>query len=110
VKSNFKTTLGIAALYIIATGFTGAIFPGGGGGGGGGGTGGYGFSMVIHAPLDAIFRLLITTFFMLYLFTAYADKTENQVRWIIPNPICQSASTRNPSGSGSYQVSYTKPA
>jgi hypothetical protein len=78
VKGNFKTTLGIAALYIIATGFTGAIFPGGGGGGGGGGAGaagGYGFSLVIPAPLQAIFRLLITTFFMLYLFVVYADKT-----------------------------------
>jgi hypothetical protein len=76
VKKNFKTTLGIAALYIIATGFTGAIFPGGGGGGGGGGTGGgYGFSLVIPAPLQAIFRLLITTFFMLYLFVVYAEKT-----------------------------------
>ncbi len=76
VKNNLKTTLGIAALYIIATGFTGAIFPGGGGGGGGGGTGGgYGFSMVIPAPLQAIFQLLITTFFTLYLFTVYADKT-----------------------------------
>jgi len=76
VKGNFKTTLGIAALYIIATGFTGAIFPGGGGGGGGGGAGGgYGFSLVIPAPLQAIFRLLITTFFMLYLFAVYADKT-----------------------------------
>jgi hypothetical protein len=78
VKRNFKTTLGIAALYIIATGFTGAIFPGGGGGGGGGGAGaggGYGFSLVIPAPLEAIFRLLITTFFMLYLFAVYADKT-----------------------------------
>jgi hypothetical protein len=76
VKTNFKTTLGLAALYIIATGFTGAIFPGGGGGGGGGGTGGgYGFSLVIPAPLEAIFRLLIATFFMLYLFVVYADKT-----------------------------------
>lgn len=78
VKSNFKTTLGIAALYIIAAGFTGAIFPGGGGGGGGGGAGaagGYGFSLVIPAPLQAIFQLLITTFFMLYLFAVYADKT-----------------------------------
>jgi hypothetical protein len=78
VKNNFMTTLGIAALYIIATGFTGAIFPGGGGGGGGGGAGaagGYGFSLVIPAPLQAIFRLLITTFFMLYLFVVYAEKT-----------------------------------
>jgi hypothetical protein len=76
VKRNFKTTMGIAALYIIATGFTRAIFPGGGGGGGGGGAGGgYGFSLVIPAPLEAIFRLLITTFFMLYLFAVYADKT-----------------------------------
>ena len=75
VKNNFKTTLGIAALYIIATGFTGAIFPGGGGGGGGGGLGGgYGFSLVIPAPLAAIFRLLITTFFTLYMFVVYADK------------------------------------
>jgi hypothetical protein len=76
VKKNFKTTLGIAALYIIATGFTGAIFPGGGGGGGGGGAGGgYGFSLVIPAPLQAIFRLLITTFFMLYLFVVYAQRS-----------------------------------
>jgi hypothetical protein len=73
VKENFKTTLGIAALYIIATGFTGAIFPGGGGGGGG--AGGYGFSFVIPAPLQAVFRLLITTFFMLYLFVVYAERT-----------------------------------
>lgn len=76
VKKNFKTTLGIAALYVIATGFTGAIFPGGGGGGGGGGAGGgYGFSLVIPAPLEAIFRLLITTFFMLYLFVIYAQRS-----------------------------------
>ncbi|WP_455363326.1 DUF7847 domain-containing protein [[Eubacterium] cellulosolvens] len=76
VKSNFKTTLGIAALYIIATAFTGDIFPGGGGGGGGGGAdGGYGFSLIIPAPLEAVFRLLITTFFMLYMFVVYADKT-----------------------------------
>jgi hypothetical protein len=76
VKKNFKTTLGIAALYIIATGFTGAIFPGGGGGGGGGGAGGgYGFSLVIPAPLQAIFRLLITTFFVLYLFVVYAQRS-----------------------------------
>lgn len=71
VKNNFRTTLGLAALYMIATGFTGAIFPGGGGGGGGTG---YGFSMVIPAPLEAVFRLLITTFFMLYMFVLYADK------------------------------------
>jgi uncharacterized membrane protein len=76
VRNNFKTTLGIAALYIIATGFAGAIFPGGGGGGGGGGAGGgYGFSLVIPAPLEAIFGLLITTFFMFYMFVVYADKT-----------------------------------
>jgi len=76
VKKNFKTTLGIAALYIIATGLTGAVFPGGGGGGGGGGPdGGYGFSLVIPAPLEAIFRLLITTFFALYMFVVYADRT-----------------------------------
>jgi hypothetical protein len=76
VKNNFKTTLGIAALYIIAIGFTQAIFPGGGGGGGGGGVGGaYNFSLVIPAPLQAIFRLLITTFFMLYMFVVYADRT-----------------------------------
>jgi len=76
VKKNFKTTLGLAALYMIAVGFTGAIFPGGGGGGGGGGEGGgYGFSLVIPPPLQAIFRLLITTFFMLYLFVVYAEKT-----------------------------------
>ena len=67
--------LTVTALYIIATGFTGAIFPGGGGGGGGGaGTAGYGFSMVIPAPLEAVFQLLITTFFMLYMFVVYADK------------------------------------
>ncbi len=79
VRNNFKTTLGIAALYIIATGFTDAIFPGGGGGGGGGGpTGGYGFSLVIPAPLEAIFRLLITTFFMLYMFVVYTDKKGNR--------------------------------
>jgi magnesium-transporting ATPase (P-type) len=77
VRKNFKTTLGIAALYIIATGFTGAIFPGGGGGGGGGGAGGgYGFSLVIPAPLEAVFRLLITTFFMLYLFVVYVERSE----------------------------------
>lgn len=74
VKNNFMTTLGIAALYIIATGFTGAIFPGGGGGGGGGQNAGFGFSLVIPPPLEAIFRLLITTFFMLYMFLVYADK------------------------------------
>ena len=75
VKNNFRTTLGLAALYIIATGFTAAIFPGGGGGGGGGaGQAGYGFSLVIPAPLEAVFRLLITTFFMLYMFVVYADK------------------------------------
>jgi len=80
VKKNFRTTLGLAALYIIATGFTGAIFPGGGGGGGGGaGQAGYGFSMVIPAPLEAVFRLLITTFFMLYMFVVYADRTGKQV-------------------------------
>jgi hypothetical protein len=77
VKKYFKTTLGIAALYMIATGFTAAIFPGGGGGGGGGGAGGgYGFSLVIPAPLEAVFRLLITTFFMLYLFVVYAERSE----------------------------------
>jgi hypothetical protein len=76
VKNNFKTTLGIAALYVIATGFTQAIFPGGGGGGGGGGAGGaYSFSLVIPAPLQAIFQLLITTFFMLYMFVVYTDRT-----------------------------------
>ena len=75
VKNNFRTTLGLAALYIIATSFTAAIFPGGGGGGGGGaGQAGYGFSLVIPAPLQAVFRLLITTFFMLYMFVIYADK------------------------------------
>jgi len=75
VKNNFRTTLGLAALYIIATGFTAAIFPGGGGGGGGGaGQAGYGFSLLIPAPLQAVFRLLITTFFMLYMFVIYADK------------------------------------
>jgi hypothetical protein len=77
VKNNFKTTLGVAALYVIAAGFTAAIFPGGGGGGGGGGLGGaYSFSLVIPAPLQAIFQLLITTFFVLYMFVVYADKKE----------------------------------
>ena len=76
VKNNFKTTLGIAALYIIATGFTAAIFPGGGGGGAGGGpAGAYSFSLVIPAPLQAIFQLLIVTFFVLYMFVVYADRT-----------------------------------
>jgi len=76
VKENFKTTLGIAALYIIAVGFTDAIFPGGGGGGGGGGVGGaYSLTLVIPPPLQAIFRLLITTFFVLYMFVLYASKT-----------------------------------
>jgi len=74
VKNNFKTTLGLAALYIIATAFTGQIFPGGGGGGGGGGNGAFSLTMIIPAPLEAIFRLLITTFFMLYMFVIYADK------------------------------------
>jgi len=74
VKNNFRTTLGLAGLYIIATGFTAAIFPGGGGGGGGAGQAGYGFSLIIPAPLEAVFRLLITTFFMLYMFVIYADK------------------------------------
>jgi len=76
VKKNFKTTMGMAALYMIATGFTRAIFPGGGGGGGGGGAGGaFSFSMIIPAPLEAIFQLLITTFFVLYMFVVYADRT-----------------------------------
>ena len=80
VKKNFKTTLGLAALYIIATAFTGQIFPGGGGGGGAGGpSGGYGFSLIIPPPLEAIFRLLITTFFMLYMFVVYADRTGKSV-------------------------------
>jgi len=79
VKNNFRTTLGLAALYIIAVGFTAAIFPGGGGGGGGGaGQAGYGFSLVIPAPLQAVFRLLITTFFMLYMFVIYADKKKTE--------------------------------
>ena len=30
--------------------------------------------LVIPAPLEAVFRLLITTFFMLYMFVVYADK------------------------------------
>lgn len=76
VRNNFKTTLGLTALYIIATAFTGQIFPGGGGGGGGGaGNGAFSFTMIIPAPLEAIFRLLITTFFMLYTFVVYADRT-----------------------------------
>jgi len=81
VKNNFKTTLGIAALYVIASGFTRAIFPGGGGGGGGGGVGGaYSFSLVIPAPLQAIFQLLITTFFMLYMFVIYTDRTRKSAQ------------------------------
>ena len=81
VKANFATTLGIVGLYIIATGLTGAIFPGGGGGGGGGGlNGAFSFSMFIPPPLEAIFRLLITTFFMLYMFFIYADKKEKLPR------------------------------
>ncbi|MEM4251410.1 MAG: hypothetical protein QW828_06220, partial [Candidatus Bathyarchaeia archaeon] len=72
VKRNFKTTLGIGGLWIIAQGFTKAIFPGGGMGGGGPGYG-YGFSF--PPPLEAIFQLLIATFFTLLLYVVYADRT-----------------------------------
>lgn len=84
VKNNFVTTLGIVGLYVIATGFTGAIFPGGGGGGGGGAlNGAFSFSLVIPPPLEAIFRLLITTFFMLYMFLVYADRKGKLPRKIL---------------------------
>ncbi len=76
VKENFYTTIGYLGLYIIAQLFTSRIFPGGGGGGGGGGPqGGYGFGLVIEPGLEAIFNLLITTFFVLLLFAIYADRT-----------------------------------
>ena len=76
VKENFYTTIGYFGLYIIAQLFTGRIFPGGGGGGGGGGPqGGYGFGLVIEPSLEAIFNILITTFFFLLLFAIYADRT-----------------------------------
>ena len=76
VKGNFYTTIGYVGLYIVAQLFTGRIFPGGGGGGGGGGPqGGYGFSLVIPPALEAIFQILIVTFFALLLFAIYADRT-----------------------------------
>jgi hypothetical protein len=76
VKENFYTTIGFIGLYIIAQLFTGEIFPGGGGGGGGGGPqGGYGFAFGIGPGLEAIFNILITTFFFLLLFAIYADRT-----------------------------------
>lgn len=76
VKENFYTTIGYFGLYIIAQLFTGRIFPGGGGGGGGGGPqGGYGFGLVIEPSLEAIFNILITTFFFLLLFAIYVDRT-----------------------------------
>ncbi len=75
VKENFYTTIGYLSLYIIAQLFTGEIFPGGGGGGGGGGPqGGYGFGFGIGPGLEAIFNILITTFFFLLLFAIYADR------------------------------------
>ena len=73
VKENFYTTIGYFGLYIIAQLFTGSIFPGGGGGGGGVG---YGFGFVIEPSLEAIFNILIMTFFFLLLFAIYADRTE----------------------------------
>lgn len=72
VRRNFKTTIGIAGLWIIAQGFTRAIFPGGGMGGGGPG---YGYGFGFPPPLQAIFQLLIAAFFTLLLYTVYMDKT-----------------------------------
>ena len=72
VRRNFKTTIGIAGLWIIAQGFTRAVFPGGGMGGGGPG---YGYGFGFPPPLQAIFQLLIATFFTLLLYTVYMDKT-----------------------------------
>jgi hypothetical protein len=72
VKENFYTTIGFFGLYIIAELFTGEIFPGGGGGGGGPG---FGFGFAIAPSLEAIFNLLIMTFFALLLFAIYADRT-----------------------------------
>jgi hypothetical protein len=71
VQHNFKTTLGIVSLWIIAQGFTSAIFPGGGMGGGGLG---YGYGFAFPAPLQAIFHLLVATFFTLLLYTVYMDR------------------------------------
>lgn len=84
VARNFYTAIGYLGLYIIANGFTSRIFPGGGGGGGWGGvlklpfislTGGGGFGFGIPAPLEAVFTILITTFFTLLLYVVYADRT-----------------------------------
>jgi hypothetical protein len=72
VRRNLKTTFGIAGLWIIAQGFTRAIFPGGGMIGGGPGYG-YGFSF--PSPLEAVFQLMIATFFTLFLYVVYADRT-----------------------------------
>jgi len=72
VRKNFKTTLGVASLWIIAQGFTHAIFPGGGMGGGGPG---YGYGVGFPPPLQAAFQLLIATFFTLLLYTVYAGRT-----------------------------------
>jgi len=72
VRRNLKTTLGIASLWIIAQGFTNAIFPGGGMGGGGPG---YGYGFGFPPPLQAIFQLLIATVFTLLLYTVYASRT-----------------------------------
>lgn len=71
VKENFYTTIGFLGLYIIAELFTGEIFPGGGGGGGGSG---FGFGFAIGPSLEAIFNLLIMTFFFLLLFAIYIDR------------------------------------
>jgi hypothetical protein len=76
VKENFYTTIGYFGLFIIAQLFTRQIFPGGGGGGGGGGVGGgYGITIIIPPALQAIFQLVIITFFVLLLFAIYADRT-----------------------------------
>jgi hypothetical protein len=72
VRKNLKTTIGIASLWIIAQGFTNAIFPGGGMGGGGPG---YGYGFGFPPPLQAIFQLLIATVFTLLLYTVYASRT-----------------------------------
>jgi hypothetical protein len=72
VKEHFYTTIGFIGLYLIAELFTGEIFGGGGGGGGGEG---FGFGFAIAPSLEAIFNLLIITFFVLLLFAIYADRT-----------------------------------
>jgi len=72
VRRNLKTTFGVVSLWIIAQGFTRAIFPGGGMGGGGPG---YGWGFGFPPPLQAVFQLLIATFFTLLLYVVYMDRT-----------------------------------